>query len=171
MKKWSEFWGYTPAPIDLDAGLTRRGGAVSMYKNLPGLYVDDLGNEVKDEEAAAVGFNLEADRRRAQKMRELMDVQSEVIRKHEQIEADAPPPPEPKSAEVVVEDARVDIVSRNSGGEPRETRDFRMDHMGGPRWRVIKKSDKSVVAFEINKEEATQFMFDSQRETDSLMAR
>lgn len=180
MIDWSDFWNYEPGPLDLDAGITRRGSAVSMYKHKPGLYLDDSGNPVSDEAASEAGFDIEDDRREARKNQAIIESRQRAIDEHEQIEARAIAEVDAAAAqEEAVErnlplpDAdRVDIIARNSKQEPTETRNFKRDFMSGiGKWSIIRKDTKERIEKDLTKEQSFTRLMELQSETDKLMAR
>lgn len=94
MGTWADFYDETPGvKIDVDRGVSRKtiretGGWISMYKNQPGLYLDAKSNEVSDELARLVGFDVDGDRKEARILKEIAEVTAVIRSRSDQVEAD-----------------------------------------------------------------------------------
>lgn len=171
MSTLADRFGYVPGPIDLELGCTMVIGQttrVFMYDALPGVYLSATGDEVSDEIAREAGFNLEADRRKAEMKLELAEMtkalQAKQASNEQAIRSRAQelgaPVPSPFAAAV----SPVDLVtSKNSAGQPRGTRDYSMEHIGGGLWNVKDVQTNELVAERLATAEATEAMLAAQQ--------
>jgi len=90
---WADFYGETPGErIDVDRGVRRRstpdGHRIASYKAQPGLYLDARSNEVEDEVARLVGFDVDGDRKEARILKEISEATKVIRARSDQVEAE-----------------------------------------------------------------------------------
>jgi len=187
-ESWSEFYGYTPKPIDIDQGACSKEmpgtGRIWMYKRLPGLYLNNRGSEVPDELAIRAGFDLEADRIEASIQKEIKEQTKRIredgdratTRLRESLTAKAKAAKEDSHANPFEAQPQkkagpsVEITDRNAKGDARGTKHFVMSHAGGPSWNVLNRATDEVLVDKVVGEEAIRMMIELQAKMDSALA-
>lgn len=190
-ESWAEFYGYEPKPIDIDLGVTQRTlpngiGRVTMYKQMPGLYLDIKGNEIADELAELAGFKPRLDRVEAKIQKTIREKTLELRREGEESaariraeviaeeEARARNPfstsdEKSKSSDKPKEPA-IEVIDRNSKGDPRGTKNYVMRHDGGPLWSVMSRQTDEVMIERVEGPAAIRAMFEFQRKANEAIA-
>jgi hypothetical protein len=176
MSQWADAWDYEPHPVDADEGFTGRmdaasGRTVWMCKSRPGLYVTQSGEEVPDEEAKAVGFDLEKDRAEADVLLKVRDATAKIHRDAAAAERrirGEEPEANPFEEKAIAKRAEKDFVTdRTSSGDPRGTKDYKMVHRGGSYWDVVERSSDEAVEKKRLKEEAVKIMLELQASAEA----
>ncbi len=177
----AEIYGYTPRPIDPNLGLSMRSTPgefrVYMYKRWPGIYLTSNGSFAKDEQAVEAGFDVDADRRRAVADGQVAEygrqVRLALAENEARIRAGLPPevisllpplPDQPAPIAPMAPPAPVDVVTERhpETGEPRGTKNFMLQHIGGGRWNVIDREEEASIESKLVIEDAIAAMIKAQ---------
>lgn len=177
-KEVAESYGYTQRPINVDLGVSIRSAGnrrVLMYKSMPGMYLNAGGGFVSDDEAREAGFDIETDRRKAERDGKLSAYKREVMLQHAENEARirAGLDPElvqhitPIASAPAAPAAPVDpVTERNADGAPRGTTDFKLEHIGGGRWNVMNRADQTMIESKLVEDDAISVMVKAQLALD-----
>ena len=175
MIDWAEYYGHVPGKIDPLRGPTKRtvvgGGKVSMYKEWPGLFLDNMGNPVPDELARRVGFDVDGLRKKAVVEKRIAEATAKIRKEFEvaeaQIRAEVEAEDEPNPFGVPITETEVADPDRatdfNAKGEPRGTEHYMMDYIGGGFWNVIERETKNIIGAKIKGKAAIDGMLEAQR--------
>lgn len=178
-----EIYGYEEKPIDIDLGVTMRNTPaeqrVTMYKSMPGLYLDVRGRPVPDEMARAAGFDVEGDRKSARLAYEIRLASTAIRRRQEETEheirnrvspaarAAMPSIPDLSSSAAVQPSAPAPsegelVTETNANGRPRGTKDFVMVGGAGGFWDVVDRDSGVQMASKVITAKAEEILVDAQ---------
>jgi hypothetical protein len=164
---WAEFYGHTPARIDIDRGVTgitsKAGFKISMYKQWPGLFLDPMGNEVDDDVARKAGFDVDALRKEALILKQIAEATAKIKADASNVEKSIRDNAEENPFEAPVADPGTP-TEFNKNGDPRGTKHYVMDYLGGGYWNVLARDGGSKVVDRVKNADAIAGMYEAERE-------
>lgn len=176
MASSAEYYRYTPAPIDVDRGVTIRmvgSKRVFMYKDSPGLYLDPKGGLVDDVTAESAGFDVGAHRNQMRVQAKIREATAKILAEQKSAIAEIRGS-DPELAEglqtglVSPELSEQLVVGRTKEGKPRATEHFEIVHQGAGLWQVQSRDDaRRVVSPRLVEGEAINAMLEAQIEKDT----
>ncbi len=171
---WADRYGHKPEKIDLDRGMRgctlEVGGRVWMYKDMPGLFIDQSGHEVPDE-IARQKFDVDGLRKEANIRFRIADATETIraeadaaeVKIRAEVEAEVEAEESTNPFNVPVEDAHVEApqpaTDFNAKGEPRGTAHYVMKYTGGSFWSVVERASEDVMINKVKGRQAIDEMF------------
>ncbi len=194
MSEIAEIYGYSQRPIDKDAGVIMRSmgkgrGYVTMYADMPGLYLNPKGGEVDDELARKAGFPIDQDRAEARMRAEIQEAEIEIRAKRDEAEKEirarlspgaqqvmsgSPAPrvtdPGPTPFSIPETGLGALITEKNAKGQAQGTEDFVLNHVGGGKWVVAERATKEPRTDTVDRDVATALLVDLQSRLNDDLA-